>query len=99
MNITQPPYTPSERREIYFTAYCCLDGEECELTLLGLCRLLTGITERPVWESYQIIEHQFHELMELRPDDAERFWFVKGSPGWPQRREILIKAIEGTYKK
>jgi hypothetical protein len=92
-------YTKQQRRSIYWTAYCCLDGEECDLTQFGLCWLLTGITERPVWESLQIIERQFPEILKLKPDSAERFWFTQGSPGWPARKEILLKAIEGTYKK
>jgi len=91
-------YTKQQRREIYFTAYCCLDGEGCDFTKWGLCWLLSNIIDNTFWAEY-IIEEFFPELQKLKPKDADIFWFERGSPGWPERKEILIKAIELTYKK
>ena len=78
--------TKQQRREIYWTAYCCLDGEECELTDLGLWNLISKITKVPICE--------LRELWKLAPEWA---LLPPGSPGWPARKEILLRAIEMTY--
>lgn len=88
-------YTAQQRRSIYWTAYCCLDGEECEYTRVGLCHLIYCITGNP-WNT---LEHYFPEIWRQRPEGADKFWFTTGSPGWPARKEILLKAIEATYNK
>lgn len=88
--------TKLQNREIYFTAYCCLDGEECELTERGLCKIMFQISEKNIYDD-SIMQREFPELWECRPWRNPEFWAPIGSPGWPARKEILLRAIEMTY--
>jgi len=77
--------TKLQNREIYWTAYCCLDGEECELTNGGILKLLE-LQGMIYW-------YEFPELWSLSGWE----FLPNGSPGWPERKEILLRAIEMTY--
>jgi len=87
--------TKLQRREIYWTAYCCLDGEECELTERGICWIIFEITDSMY--AYNYMNELYPELWECRPIRNPEYWALKGSPGWPARKEILLRAIEMTY--
>ena len=89
--------TKQQRREIYWAVYCCLDGKKCELTSSGLCRLIRDITQSSA--VYYHMDNVFPELWKQKPKGRSWWWATPGSPGWPERKEILRKAMELTYKK
>ena len=85
-------YTKQQRLSIYFTAYCCLDGEECILTQYGLCKLLSEIADSGM--PYYNMKGLFPELYARRPKGFGEYGFPLGYPVWPKRKEILRKAME-----